>query len=267
MWFANIIFGRFLEEGEIIRAAFRKRTCLVRVLAWFTFGVCAIYGAHWYNPKYIMVGFIGAGFCSLKMLQEYLWWYSNSVLMTSDSLVFVEWNKLFAPIVFRQDYWDLDSVEVIQQGLFALMAGFGDLHFYKISRAGNKHVFTQAEHPHKVVKKVQAFKEEMLNQKNFTEQSALKDLLANMVESHVRFNGQPNRPEHHGALLDPAFIPPVRPQPVTPPERHHQTPTQTHHTPTHYVPTPIIRKPVEQLDDHKHINHRMDDDGGVKIEL
>lgn len=254
MWFAKIIFGRFMEEGEIIRAVFRKRTCLVRVLAWFTFGVCAIYGAHWYNPAYIIVGFVGAGLCSFKMLQEYLWWYSNAVLMTTDSLVFVEWNKLFAPIVFRQDYWDLDSVEVVQQGLFALMANFGDLHFYKISRGGNKHVFTQAEHPHRVVKKVQAFKEEMLNQKNFTEQSALKDLLSNMVESHVRFNGQPNRPEHHGALLDAAFISPQQ-NSVESPERQH------------YVPAPTTRKTVQQIDNHKNINHRMNDDGGVNIVL
>lgn len=245
-----------MEDGEVIRTIFRKRTCLIRVMAWFTIGVCCVYSVHWFNPAYLRFG-LGLGvLCIGKMIQEYLWWYSNAVLMTTDSLVFVEWNKLFAPVVFRQDYWDLDSVEVVQQGLFALMAGFGDLHFYKISRGGVKHVYTEAHHPHKAVKRIQAFKEEMLNQKNFTEQSALKDLLANMVESHVRFNGQPTRPEHHGALLDPAFIPPKQPDPVDGPERQHR-PTGA----------PTAKKTVQQLTDHKHINHRLNDDGGVKIEL
>ncbi|NJP03967.1 hypothetical protein HC823_01745 [Candidatus Gracilibacteria bacterium] len=33
----------------------------------------------------------------------------------------------------------------------------------------------------------------MLDEKNFTEESALKDLLSQMVQSHVRKNGQPVR--------------------------------------------------------------------------
>ena len=47
--------------------------------------------------------------------------------------------------------------------------------------------------PNRASKIIEKYREEIIDNKNFTEESALKGLLAQMVKRHVGDNGQPDR--------------------------------------------------------------------------
>ena len=196
-------FSDFLEEDEKVFAVFRHplgTTFLKMFFFAIIWGIISyIVWFYWenyyydysvenkYNYFWLIPFFIGL----FKVFTIFMHWYSNSILMTNESLVFVVFNNFFDKRASRIDYFDLDDVEIEKKGVGDYLGDKGDLIFTKVS--GGQKEFLRVRNPRKIIRKIREHKAKMLAEKNFVEESALKDLLSQLVQTHVRGKGQPNR--------------------------------------------------------------------------
>ena len=202
MNFKRLGFASQLEEDEIVVESFRRPFLSIsfQILMWIALLGGAGYGIWGYLPqlfpkmpidvRWLIILPIIFG---IERVSVVFWrWYGNAVLMTDDSLVFVEWSGFFNRKATRLDYWDLDEVGVERKGIANFIAGVGDIIFEKLS-GGEPYTFSGMNRPKRAVRILRAHRGRMLDEKNFTEESALKKLLSQMVQTQVRSNGQPPR--------------------------------------------------------------------------
>ena len=121
--------------------------------------------------------------------------------MSNESLIIIDWPKLFEKRFTRIDFHNLDEITVEKVGFGAFSLNYGMLTFQKVN-GGEEFNVSQINRPNKVARIIESYRENILNQKNFTEESALKGLLSQMVQTHVKDNGQPDR-EIKTPLLEP----------------------------------------------------------------
>jgi hypothetical protein len=239
MNFQCIGFASQLEENEIVVRSFRRAfsPVFLRLLMWgFLFGILGL-GIWRFMPRILPLGnesrwlvvFVIV-FGMERLLRVFWKWYGNVILMTNESLVFAEWKGFFDRRTVRLDYWDLGEVGLERKGVVSFFVGIGDLVFEKIS-GGAPHIFKKVSNPKRAVKILRHHKGRMLEEKNFTEESALRNLLSQMVQTHVRANGQPLR------------------------ERREET--------------QVLSGKKEESDEEEmvEVDFELDDDGGIEIQL
>jgi hypothetical protein len=204
MNFKSLGFSDFLEEDEIVESVFRhpfsrtfmkimRNIIVFGALGWLIYFYLNNYHYDYsqtnrYGLFFLIPVFVGI----IRIFKIFIDWYGNAILMTTESLVFAEFVHLFDRKITRIDYWDLDDVELEKKGVSDYIGNRGDLIFTKVS--GGKDVyFKRINNPKKIIEKIRKHKSLMLDEKNFTEESALKDLLSKLVQTHVRKDGQPER--------------------------------------------------------------------------
>lgn len=201
MNFQRIGFASQLEDDERVERSFRRpfSPLFSRIMMWvLVFG--ALGWLFWtVIPRFLPFGNQSRWLVVLvcifgieRLLRVFWRWYGNAILMTNESLVFTEWEGFFDRTTVRLDYWDLDEVGMERKGVVSFFAGIGDLVFEKIT-GGDPYIFKGINNPKRVVKILRHHRGRMLDEKNFTEESALRNLLSQMVQTHVRGNGQPLR--------------------------------------------------------------------------
>lgn len=194
--FHKIAFASFLEEDELIVAVFRRPSLfmLTKIFLWsFLFGLISF--LIWFFiplikgfPVYSIPLFLG----SVKVFSIFAHWYVNVILMTNESILFIEWPLFFEKRNKRLDFSNLDSVAVEKKGAHSFLMNFGTLIFEKTG-GGEPIEIEHINTPSRVIRIIEAYKEQKVDEKNFTEESALKDLLSQLVQTHVSENGQPPR--------------------------------------------------------------------------
>lgn len=260
MTFRQFMFRQFLEDEETISKAFRRRLPVSKIFFYMLLTAGGAWFIRWlffcstdvaYCPyqaegEYVYLGIGILGF--YKIAQVLFFWYVNAILMTSESLLFVEWEKMFEPKSKRLDYWDLDAVEVERKGARSYVQNYGDLAFAKIS-GGEPIVVHKMYRPHTVEKIISANREKMVNEKNFVEQSALKDLIAGLVQTHVRENGQPD------ALREKARE--IQAAQKNPPKKSEKK----------SIFPSLKKKEVHFKNEAVEVEKKLDDSGGIEIDL
>jgi hypothetical protein len=255
-------FSDFLEEEEIITSIFRRsfsKNMGKIILNIIIFGGLA-WLIHFYLNNYdykqnnilnyaFLVPIIGG---LIKISREFMKWYGNAILMTNESLVFAEFYDFFDRKISRLDYWDLDDVELEKKGVGDYLGNKGDLIFTKVS-GGTAEEFKRINNPRKIIRKIRKYKEKVLDEKNFTEESALKDLLSKLVQTHVRHEGQPKRNISSKYIKEN----PAKKEFKISPLQKIKKRFQKHH----------FHNELEDENIKLEIEKEMDDEGGLEIEL
>lgn len=192
----KIAFDSFLEEDEVIEAVFRRPFLFMftKVILWaLVFGVVGFLVRFFVPPiKGVSAWWFVAGLGGFKGLSVFCFWYVNAILMTNESVLFIDWPSAFEKRNKRLDFSNLDSVAVEKKGVHSFFMNFGTLIFEKTG-GGEPIEIEKINTPSKVVRIIELYKERKIDEKNFTEESALKDLLSQMVQTHVGTHGQPER--------------------------------------------------------------------------
>lgn len=252
-------FGSILQDEEIIVDVFRKKKSYLvsRMLFWGTLFSVIAGCIRWINPDklfYIWIGVFIIG--TLQLLNLYLWWHMNALLMTNASLIKVTWLKFMEKTTSRIDYWDIDEIEVIQKGLSAIMYHFGDIHITKVSGA-EPTSFGPLSNPQEIADTIADFKEQVVHNKQFTEDAGIKDLLTQLISRHVETNG------HSGVM------PKVK-RTATPNELHSKRLQNKTKTKKFWISKRNKNKEPEipNNPEENHIMHKkLDDSGGFEIDL
>lgn len=271
-------FKTFLEDDERIKKVFRTPF-------YFAFPVIAIRAALWggltlalwfFYPKYDYTDLSWLWQATLLMgLLHCFWyffkWYVNGVLLTSESIILVDWPRFFERRSTRIDFHNLDEITVEKVGVRAFMLNYGNLMFAKVN-GGDSFVVHKIFRPNRAARIIESYREWVIDQKNFTEESALKGLLSNLVQRH---HGNENESTEHHWFRS---------------VKHHelkadQVPTETHSVESepiqvrqtvvdNMVPTVIPKASlaqqkhrVRQLQSRGEHEKQFDDEGGVNINL
>ncbi len=196
-------FGSFLQEDEGVSKVFRRPFifALQRMFFWGVLLGGITWGAKFFLPENLFWAWWALGGLAIyKVLAVFLYWYVNGLLMTTDNIIDIEWPRFFERRCTRVDYWDLDEIEVERVGVQSFVYNYGTLRLQKYG--GELHAIHRIYRPNKVARIIEKYREQMVDAKNFTEESALKDLITNLVKSHVRDNGQPKRTKNEELRME-----------------------------------------------------------------
>ncbi len=192
MFFAFIsrIFGTFLFRGyleadeKVIFVAHKHfwthyRPLLKKILfgilmpaiIWFLFPL----------TKYIMLIWGGIGI--LFFVYELMDWYFDAMLITSLSLLIVEWNGFFNNASSRIEYQTIEGVSWSKKGFAQTIFGFGDIEVSKIG-TGNSFILANASNPKEVERQILRQQNLLAHDNAIKNSEALKDLLVNMIHQH-----------------------------------------------------------------------------------
>jgi len=111
-------------------------------------------------------------------------WYSDAWLITSMSVITIEWNGIFSNNSARLGYEDIEGASYEIKGFWGTMLRFGDLQLRVMS--GTHVDLNGAARPKKAELALLRAQEEYLGHKNWQDTSSLKDLLSSMVAHHNR---------------------------------------------------------------------------------
>jgi hypothetical protein len=192
MLFAKIVFGSFLEEDETIIYIFRKPFLFffVKFVFWGTIAIVSIGGLYFFYPQLILICIAIAVLIFFRVFMIFLFWYTNAIVMTNESIVYIEWPKLFQKKSTRIDFIHLDEITVERVGIKSFLLGYGHVHFSKIG--GNAFMIDDISSPNKVARIIEQYREEKVHRKNFAEESTLKNIISSLVNTHIRLNGHPD---------------------------------------------------------------------------
>ncbi len=186
-------FGSFIEDDETVLRVFRQPFVLYfgriffRLIIWGSLAA----GVWFFFPQ-LMILWIGLVLWALfRAGSIFGYWYVNGIIMTDIGVVFVDWPKFFERRYHRIDYFDLDQIGVEKIGFKAFLNNFGTMQFVKVG--GDITEVHNINRPNRTARIIENYKEKAIDEKNFTEESALKGLLSQIVLTHVKKDGQPER--------------------------------------------------------------------------
>ena len=187
-------FNSFLEDEETVISIFRRPFVPVfgKIIFYFVLWGGLAFGLWFFLPTNIHLVWIVpviVGF--YKIFTLYVNWYVNAIVMTEVGLTFVEWPSLFQKQSTRVDFFDLDQVGVLKLGFKSYAGNYGTLQFFQAG--GNIFEIKGINRPNRVARIIEKQKEKAVDDKNFTEESALKHLLSQLVLTHVKEHGVPTK--------------------------------------------------------------------------
>ena len=193
----NLGFGSFLEKDEHVVQVFRKPLflysgkMLARLIGWG----CLAAGA-WFlfptgYPSAIWIALVVIGM--FRVFSAFIYWYINGIVMTNGGLVFVNWPTFFEKRFTRVDYQNIDQINVEKIGVRAFFGNYGTIQFVKMG--GDIVEINDVNCPNAVARGIEDYQDKVLSKKNFTDESALKDLIAQMVMTHSRNDEDQDHPK------------------------------------------------------------------------
>ena len=254
----HFLFRGFMEDDEHVKKVFRQ-PFLFSVKLFLFWGVtwALITGLLWFfyptynlestaifdlNLLWKISALIGLS-CTLAPVFK---WYVNAIVMTNESIIVIDWPKLFERRSTRVDLHNLDEITTERIGLKSFMLNYGHIVINKVN-GGESIIVKNISRPTKCARIVESYREYAIDKKNFTEESALKGLLSHVVRRHVGDNGQPEREKK----ID-RYETTRNPQAEVYEER----------------PVRIKRSArVRQSDDDIEVEKELDDTGGIDIDL
>ncbi|MFC1647642.1 hypothetical protein ACFL10_01455 [Patescibacteria group bacterium] len=126
-------------------------------------------------------------------------WYYDCWLITNMGIVGVEWTGYFDRTSDRVEYQSIEGVSYKIKGIIPTIFNFGNI---TLAKLGGPTTVTlkSACNPKRIEKNVVKYQDKFMTKKNFTDQEVLKQLISDMVSTHVQNHGMPKEAEDEGKL-------------------------------------------------------------------
>lgn len=186
------MFDDYLDdEEEILFIAHRHLFIMARDFARLLVIHIALPFAIWlFFPQmfWIYVGWAVIGFIRiLLVIQD---WYYDCWLVTNLGVIGVEWTGYFERASDRVEYQSIEGVSYKIKGVIPTMFNYGNI---TLAKLGGPSTVTLKDcyYPKRTEKNIVKYQEKFLTRKNFTDQGVLKQLLSDLVATHVKNHGVP----------------------------------------------------------------------------
>ncbi len=185
----KILFHKHLEKEEKILYAIHKHWVFLLkplIITGF-FGILvpwSLYAIGFNANAFFWIAVVWSGLATILLLYEYFDWYSDAWLLTTMSLMAVEWNGFFHNASTRVDYQTIEGLTYEIKGFWPTVLRYGNISLNVVS--GNNAVMQHAKNPKKAELMLAKLQEEVLSSKNFQDATGLKALLSDLVAHHLR---------------------------------------------------------------------------------
>jgi uncharacterized membrane protein YdbT with pleckstrin-like domain len=191
----SFLFRKHLEDGEHLLFAGHKHWIEI----FWPVSQLAFFGSVFPWGLYLITGaplfFIGAIVFSIIaytiILYEITDWYFDALLVTSQSLLLVEWHGFFHKDSTRISYDSVESIALEQKGVLSTIFGFGTVSVER--KAAPPLVLKTVTSPKEVEGKI-IEGQTSYNERNTSENTeALQGILSELVAQHIKKHGWKKR--------------------------------------------------------------------------
>jgi hypothetical protein len=185
----KLIFSKHLEKGEKILYAVHSHwiKTFKPVLALSFFGILipwSLYFAGFNSTLFFWIAMTWSVMAYLRFIYVMLEWYANVWLVTSMSIIVIEWRGFFQNTAARIGYEDVEGVAYEINGFWGTIMSYGNLMLKVMS--GNNMVMKTASNPKKAESAMARHQSEFLTHREMRDVGNLKALLSHMVSNHFR---------------------------------------------------------------------------------
>lgn len=187
------MFSDFLEDDEKIIFVARRHffifmeDCIKIVLVHG--GLPAVL---WYFfPQLTAIYLIWAGLGIFRLIFVVQDWYFDAWLITNMGIVEVLWTGYFDRTSTRIEYQSIEGVTYRVKGFWQTMFNYGNL---TLAKFGGPTTMTlkDANNPKRIERNIIKNQEKYMHHKSFQDQEVLKDILSELVVSHINKHGLPD---------------------------------------------------------------------------
>lgn len=192
MFFRRLLFGRYLEKGEILLYTIHRHWITVQAqmvrIAFFGYVIpvtVMIFITGITGPVALMMyaWLLGA---FLYSLYAFLDWYLDAWLVTDLSIIDTKWDGFFKQSSSRVDYESIESVDIEMKGIKQSILNYGRI---QLIRSSNIEVSMSAVHnPKRASAWITRVTQEVNGNKSSQNSEAIKDLLADVIQEHIKVN-------------------------------------------------------------------------------
>jgi len=185
----RLIFAKHFEKGEKVLTSVHKHwiDILKSTLEIGFFGFVIPWGFYFMGFNTIFF-FWGAVIWSFLAYMRYLYvlldWYSDVWLITDMGLLIIDWRGFFSNSATRVGFDDIEGVSYVIDGFWPTVLRYGTLTLNVMS--GNNLTLPHAANPKRAELNIMKFQLQIMNQREMTDASRLKQLLAQIVATQVK---------------------------------------------------------------------------------
>lgn len=184
------IFGQHLDDGEKLFEVFHRHSIEIwgRGTAWFLLGLFTPVSITLYahSLEFMFSWWWAIGWISLSItwiFYHFIDWYFDVMLITSYSMIHVQWHGIFDREASRIEYEDIKEVTIVQEGILQAMLDYGNIQILSIS--GGKTMFHNIPHPQQAEQIIRRYKTNFQKFQRFTDGAEMEKILSEMVSKHV----------------------------------------------------------------------------------
>lgn len=189
MFIDKLIFQKHLEKDEKVLFAAHKHWTeffgpFVSILFFGFVLPWILYYVGFRSNVFLAVIVVWTVLAAVRLLYDFIDWYSDVWLFTNMSIIIVEWHGLFSNTSQRIGYEDTEGVAFVIRGFWGTIFRYGDVTLKVIS--GSHVDLKNAKSPKKVELALMKHQGSYLNSREMSHAGGLKELLSQMVSHHLR---------------------------------------------------------------------------------
>lgn len=187
----QLLFKSFLEDKEKILFVIHKHPILqIKNFAQVMFfGLLIPFGMWFLFPQTLIFTIIWGIIGAIRLISEFFTWYFDLWLITNMNIIDIDQKSVFEKSSTRLEYHHIETITYEIKGIAPTLFNFGDIIVEKTT--GNKLKFRGAFRPKYKVKRLNEYQEKFATDRTFTDHATLKNLIADMLHTHVKKHGIP----------------------------------------------------------------------------
>jgi hypothetical protein len=175
----KILYVGHKHWGEIIHSLFKYSLLGIA----FPWGMYLFLG----GTPFMWLAIVATVLTYIRLMYILTDWYFDAVLVTTQSLLFVEWHGFFHQESTRISYESVESISLETAGVWAVTFGFGTVSIERDSAPVI--MMNNIRNPKKLELEIMRGKEKYEDRQTSENTDALHDILSQLVQQHIKKHG------------------------------------------------------------------------------
>lgn len=190
---AHYLFKSNLDPGEKILYVFHRHPFVIikEFVRLLLFGLFIPLFLSYLFPEVGLFFILWMGVTGIRLFYLFATWYHDALLVTTVSLVKIDWHGFFHRSSSRLEYPKIDGLSYTIKGLRRTIFNYGDVSIGQIN-GGSVLTIKDCINPSKVERVVLSHQENFVSDQSMKDAGTLKELLTAMLRHHAKTHGTPN---------------------------------------------------------------------------
>jgi hypothetical protein len=192
MFFKRLLFANYLDKGETLLYVITPHWISIKdtmaKVGFFGYGI----------PILMLIFFTGLAhpislffyawlaIAAIYTIYAFLDWYLDAWLLTDISIIETSWDGFFKQRSSRIEYTSVESIDVEVKGIQQTVLNYGNVLLIKSSGVNIR--MDRISRPQAGASWISRIRGEALLNKNSQNSESIKNLLADIIESHIKVN-------------------------------------------------------------------------------